>query len=370
MNKDILKNYDWTPDSRWDNQVLTYDLQRYNWSEWALEVVRELKPAVDSLENIHLFFTTSELIALRKHLEKWTNGREFSAMLDEFFAEYVSPLIDNVDYLIQSTCGIRLVIPDQEKLGRLLSFHTGYWTGYSNDMGTVWTPLSRAFGTNTMQVMSWQDSIETMKRIHNEKLSLDELQALCEEQMYPVEIEVGQSWLFNQGHLHGNVNNTTNISRMSFDARYAKLGGDYGPRHAGSFFRFPGQHSIVDKSQIQKGLWVVFVDQNSNFIGNLPHYMIREFLLGVAHNLGIQVSEWSNEYWGCTWMPKLEDYTNKTGLAGLILPSVHAFSCDVETRLRLFANAITHGQQLLFVDENLLIKDVSDIKLIERIYNA
>lgn len=370
MNKDILKNYNYTPDPRWDNQVLTYDKERYDWAGWALEVVRQLNPNLDSLENIHLFFKTSELITLRKHLEKWTNSKEFSRRLDEFFAEYVSPRVDDVDYLIQSTCGIRLVVPNQEDLGRLLSFHTGYWTGYSNDMGTVWTPLSRAFGTNTMQVMSWQDSIDTMNRIHNEKLSLSELQELCESQMYPVEIDVGQSWLFNQGHLHGNVNNTTNISRMSFDARYAKIGGDYGPRHAGSFFRFPGQHAEIDKTKIKKGLWVVFVDQNSDFIGNLPHYMVREFMMGVARGFDIEVGEWSNEYWGCTWMPKLLDYTNKTTLSGLIFPSVHAFSGDIESRLKMFANAIKNDQQLLFIDENLLVTDLSDLRLIERIYSA
>jgi sporadic carbohydrate cluster 2OG-Fe(II) oxygenase len=370
MNKDILKNYDWTPDPRWDNKILDYDKEKYNWSGWALEIVRELKPTVDSLENIHLFFSNSELITLRKHLEKWTNCKEFSAKLDDFFSDYVSQLIDGVDYMIQSTCGIRIVVPNQEKIGRLLSFHTGYWTGYSNDMGTVWTPLSRSFGTNTMQVMSWNDTVKTMRRIHEEKLSLDELQALCEEQMFPVEIDVGQSWLFNQGHLHGNVNNTTKISRLSFDARYVRIGGDYGPRHAGSFFRFPGQFSMIDKSKIQKGLWVVFVDQNSEFIGNLPHYMVREFLLGISKNLGLEISEWSNEYWGCTWMPKLQDYTNKTTLSGMIFPSIHAFSGDIESRFRMFSNAINNGQQLIFVDENLLITNHKELEFVDRIYQV
>lgn len=370
MNKDILQNYNWTPDSRWDNKILNYDKERYNWSGWALSVVQELKPEVDNIENLHLFFKVPELLTLRKHLEKWTNSKEFSTKLDDFFAEYVSPLIDDVDYLIQSTCGIRLVVPSQEDLGRLLSFHTGYWTGYSNDMGTVWTPLSRAYGTNTMQVMSWDDSVRTMQKIHGEKLSLNELQSLCEEQMYPVEINVGQSWLFNQGHLHGNVNNITGISRMSFDARYAKLGGDFGPRRAGSFFRFPGQFSVIDQTKLQKGLWVVFVDQNSEFIGETPHYMVREFLLGVAKNLNITVGEWSNEYWGCTWMPKLHDYTNKVTLAGLVMASVHAFSGNIEQRLEMFANAINNGQQLIFVDENLLISTKEDLKIIEKIYSA
>lgn len=137
MINNIVKNYDWTPDPRWDNQVLTYDQKQFDWAGRVLEVVRELKPQLDCLEHIHLHFTSPELVMLRQHLEKFTNSREFSTQLDEFFYEHVRPLIDSEDYLIQKTSGIRLVVPDQEKLGRLLSFHTGYWTGYSNDMGTV-----------------------------------------------------------------------------------------------------------------------------------------------------------------------------------------------------------------------------------------
>lgn len=369
MNKDILKNYNHIPDPRWDNQVLDYDLEKYNWPAWALEVVRELKPELDKLENIHLYFAVPELINLRKHLEQWTNSQEFSQWLDNFFAEYVGPLNDNIDYMIQSTCGIRLVIPNQEAQGRLLSFHTGYWTGYSNDMCTVWTPLSRAFGTNTMQVLSWDDSVKIMTKIHNDQLSLEELQHICEQHMFPTEINLGQSWLFNQGHLHGNVNNTTGISRMSFDARWANALGDFGPRRAGGFFRFPRQFSTIDKSKINRdNHWIVFIDQNSKFVGQTPHYMIREFLMSKAKQLEIAVGEWSNEYWGCTWMPKLKNFTSMTALSGLIFPSVHAFSCDISLRLELFEQAVSNGQQLIFADENLLITTRQDIDAIKKIY--
>jgi sporadic carbohydrate cluster 2OG-Fe(II) oxygenase len=371
MNKNILENYNCVIDPRWDHQILNYNLEKYNWAAWALDVVRELNSSIDSLEHVHLYFKLSELTGLRKHLEKWTNSCEFSSKLDSFFAEYISPLNDNVDYLIQATSGIRLVIPDQEKAGRLLSFHTGYWTGYSNDMHTVWTPLSRAFGTNTMQVISWEESIKIMEKIHNEKMSLEDLQQVCEQHMYPVEIDVGQSWLFNQGHLHGNVNNTTGISRMSFDARWARRGGNFGPRRAGSFFRFPGQFSIIDKNKINRDKhWIVFVDQNSEFVGNTPHYMIREFLMNLAKQLDITVGEWSNEYWGCTWMPKLQNFTNMTNIAGLVLPSVHAFSGSIASRLEMFHTAVDNQQQLIFADENFLVSTHHHIELIKKIYES
>ena len=370
MNKNILENYKWTPDPRWDNKVLTYNKDKFNWAGELLEIVRELCPQIDSLENIHLYFKPPDLPALRQHLERWTNSREFSQQLDAFFQENISPIVDCDDYLIQKTSGIRLVVPDQEHLGRLLSFHTGYWTGYSNDMFTVWTPLSRTFGTNTMQVLSWQDSAELMERIHTEKLSLDQIQHECIKHMRPVEIEVGQSWLFNQGHLHGNVNNDTGISRVSFDARCALPQGDFGPRRVGGFFRLQGTHAEIDARQIQPGPWIVFIDQNSEYIGNIPHYIVREFLMQTTKTLGIVVNEWSNEYWGCTWMPKLHDFVNRPNLKGLVMPSIHAFSGNVDLRMSMFKSAVNNGQQLLFVDEQILVTTLSDLILLEKLYSV
>lgn len=367
MIDNILPYYDWTPDPQWDNQVLNYNKDKHNWSEWFLESIRELKPTLPGMQDIHLYFDTAELITLRKHLEKLTNSKEFSRRLDDFFAENISPLVDDPDYLIQATSGIRVVVPDQEKLGRLLSFHTGYWTGYNNVMGTAWIPLTKTWGTNTMQVLSWKDSVELMNRIHTERLPLEQIQELCMERMFPVEIDVGQAWLFNQGHLHGNVNNDTGVTRVSFDARYAKTKHNLGPRRAGSFFRLQGQHATIDRTKINPGPWIVFVDQNSDYIGETPHFMIREFLLGQAKSLGLTVNEWSNEYWGCRWMPKLLDFVSRTTISGLLVPSIHAFSGDLDLTLSMFERALDNGQQIIFADEQILMSNKDDLALIKRI---
>jgi sporadic carbohydrate cluster 2OG-Fe(II) oxygenase len=365
-DRDVLKQYEWTPDPLWDNKVLDYDATKHDWAGFFLAAVQELKPTLTNLEDLHLHFSTSELVNLRKHLEKVSNSREFSCRLDAYFEEYANPILPSPDYLIQATCGIRLVVPDQEKRGRLLTFHTGYWTGYSNQMYTIWTPLTRTWGTNSMQIMSWEDTIELMTRIHTEKLDMDSIQDICMERAFPIEINYGQAWLFNQGHLHGNVNNDTGITRMSFDARVAY--GDWGPRKPGAFFRFPGTYAEIDRSKIQKGTWITFLDPNSEFIHITPHYMIREFLLGFANRLGIEISDWSQELWTLTWMPKLREYVNKKDFKGILFPSVDAFSGSKELRLELFRTALENGQQLIFADENLLISNLKELEQVERLY--
>ena len=369
MVENILDFYDYEPDPRWDNKSLNYDHKKHNWSEWFYNSARELKPDLTCLEDIHKYFSTSELVDLRKHYEKLTNSEEFSRRVDDFFAENIAHLVDHPDYLIQSTSGIRIVVPNQEKLGRLLSFHTGYWTGYNNVMGTVWIPLTKSWGSNTMQVVDWDHSKDIMHRIHNYKLSLSDIQDASLEHAYPVELEVGQCWLFNQGHLHGNINNETEITRVSFDTRWALPGHDFGPRRAGSFYRFQGSHANIDTDDLSPGPWIAFVDQNSSYIGETPHFIIREFLLQKAQRLNLNVVEWSNEYWGCTWMPKLGDYVSRKNISGLILPSIYAFSGNKELLLSMFETALDNKQQLLFVDENLLVGDTNDLEVIKKIYS-
>ena len=44
---------DLTPSQEhWDNKILNYDLERFNWPAWALEVVQEVSPQVKELETL------------------------------------------------------------------------------------------------------------------------------------------------------------------------------------------------------------------------------------------------------------------------------------------------------------------------------
>ena len=369
--EDLLKLYDNRPDPRTDNQKIDYDKKKYDWSGWVLETIQEIRPALEKLEDVHLHFKTSELVELRKHLEKLTNSKEFSQKLDQFLLEYISPIIDRDDFLVQSTCGIRMVVPNQANLGRLLNFHTGYWTGYSDNMTTCWVPLTRAYESNTMQVVSWEDTVPLMKKIYDEKLNMSEIEKLCVEKAYPVNLDPGQAWLFNQAELHGNINNETGVSRLSFDVRWALPEGSFGIRRAGSFFRFLGTHYELDENRINKNIpWITFIDQNSEYIGLTPHFMIREFMTNYVSKYKLNIVEWANALWYLGgWSPNLLHLINQDNELGIIMPSVHCLSCDVDRRMEIFKLAIDKGIQILFCDENILLDNAKDLDLIEKIYN-
>jgi hypothetical protein len=67
-------------------------------------------------------------------------------------------------------------------------------------------------------------------------------------------------------------------------------------------------------------------------------------------------------------MPKFLDFVSRDYLSGLVVPSIHAFSGNIESRIKMFQMALENGQQILFVDENLLLNDQTGIDLIRKIY--
>ena len=63
--ENVLESYNWKVDERWDNKVLDYDKNKHNWTEYFFEAVRELKPELPDLTQIHKYFKTTEFILTR-----------------------------------------------------------------------------------------------------------------------------------------------------------------------------------------------------------------------------------------------------------------------------------------------------------------
>ena len=252
----------------WDHNVVDYDLEKFPWYERILSVIQEVKPQCDSIGRLHEYFDRTEVVPLRKKIERFVRTKEFSGWVDDYFYH----IIDDREYLIQATPTLNVVLPDQQRQGSLLTFHTGHLTAYSEGMHTIWTPVSEAFGSNSMQVVSREDSKYLTEVFLDHKLSMADMQYLCQKYSYPVEIKQGQAWLFDQDHWHGNINNTTGVTRIGLDIRAMDKKTDYGYRKPGSYFRFPGTTVETPKVDTDRR-WIVFNDPAGDYLGTMPFYI-------------------------------------------------------------------------------------------------
>ena len=345
----------------WDHNVVDYDLEKFPWYERILSVIQEVKPQCDSIGRLHEYFDRTEVVPLRKKIERFVRTKEFSGWVDDYFYH----IIGDREYLIQATPTLNVVLPDQQRQGSLLTFHTGHLTAYSEGMHTIWTPVSEAFGSNSMQVVSREDSKYLTEVFLDHKLSMADMQYLCQKYSYPVEIKQGQAWLFDQDHWHGNINNTTGVTRIGLDIRAMDKKTDYGYRKPGSYFRFPGTTVETPKVDTDRR-WIVFNDPAGDYLGTMPFYIARNFIENYVDRLDIKPVGWHNEYTLTDWNPHLEFFINETEVEGIALLSMHGLSSPINKRMELFERCVNKDIHVLFCDENFLLDSIEGLDYIKR----
>jgi sporadic carbohydrate cluster protein (TIGR04323 family) len=352
----------------WDNKTLNYDLEKYNWSAWALSVIQEIVPQIKELETMHNYLTPSEIVKVGQHVQNACSRRDFMERFDAFASDYVPQRIENKRYMIQRQGTLRVVIPHQAKVGRRLQFHQGIFVGNGRGCRTIWTPFTRAEKTNTMWIMDLEISREITKRVLKEKWSLQKFEDECLKHAWPVTLNPGQSHLFFQEHLHGNVNNEEGYTRVSMDMRILIEGEEWGRRHPGGFMRLPGDYEVSEIGDYTGKTFITYAGWNSMFTKNIPLPMQRAIIEPYCQKNKISYNSYEFENEHLDWQPALEHYI-KERPDGIVLSSMYALTDDVSRRSELLQLALDYGVELHFANEITSLKTKSDLDKIETYLN-
>lgn len=352
----------------WDNNTLNYDLDRYNWPAWALSVIQEVAPNVKELETLHTVLTPTEIVRVAAHVQNACSRKDFMERFDAFAAEYVPSRIANKRYMIQRQGTLRVVIPEQSKVGRRLQFHQGIFVGNGRGCRTIWTPFTRAEKTNTMWIMGLEESRDITKRIIEEKWTLEKFEDECLKTAWPVTLDPGQSHLFFQEHLHGNVDNKEGYTRVSMDMRILIEGEEWGRRLPGGFMRLPGDHEVAETGDYTGQSFITYAGWNSAFSKNIPLPMQRATMepYCIRNKIAYTNYEFENEH--LDWQPSLE-YFIKERPDGIVLCSMYSLTDDVQRRSELLQLALDYGVELHFANESVSLKSAKDLEKIETYLN-
>ena len=352
----------------WNNKTYNYDLERYNWPAWALGVIQEVAPQVKELETLHEVLDPAEILRVSNHVQNSCSRRDFMERFDAFAAECVPQRIGNRRYMIQRQGTLRVVIPNQESVGRRLAFHQGIFVGNGRGCRTIWTPFTQARGTNTMWMLDLDISREITKRVLAEKWSLDRFEDECLKYAWPVTLSPGQSHLFFQEHLHGNKNNLEGYTRVSMDMRILIEGEEWGRRLPGGFMRLPGDYEVAAVQDYTGARFITYAGWNSAFSKHIPLPMQRAVIepYCVKNRIAYTSYEFENEH--MDWQPGLEWYI-KERPDGIVLCSMYCLTDDTERRLELLNLALDLGVELHFANELVSLKSRADLDKIETYLN-
>jgi hypothetical protein len=345
MNQYLLQNF--------NNNTLNYDLSRYNWSQLILDIIKAKYSQVTSLETLHQVLTHQEIADATALVQRKFLDAELSCLLDSFAEEYIAPLIGNSKYLIKRQPTLNLVIPNQSQAGRRLPFHQGIFYDNGRGQGTIWMPLTKCYKSNTMWVMDLETSRDLTKQVIEHGWSVDEFEQECVKHSFPVTLVPGQAHLFGQEHIHGNIENTTDITRLAIDWHILIEGEEYHRRYPGAFFRMPGDYvynSVVDTNKT----FVCYLSHNSEFdksVGKhaqrctIEHYVKEQ---NIKHN-GYQ---FENEY--LMHLP-IFDYLLEQDVDGIVVFSMYSISD------KLLKKAIRLKKEIHFANEYMNIKTTQDL---------
>ena len=352
----------------WNNNTLNYNLEKYNWPAWALGVIQEVAPNVKELETLHKVLTPTEIVRVAGHVQNACSRKDFMERFDAFTAEYVPARVDNKRYMIQRQGTLRVVIPEQSKVGRRLQFHQGIFVGNGRGCRTIWTPFTRAEKTNTMWMMDLDISREITKRVLAEKWSMEQFEDECLKHAWPVTLQPGQSHLFFQEHIHGNVNNDEGYTRVSMDMRILIEGEEFGRRYPGGFMRLPGDYEVTQTGDYTGKSFITYAGWNSSFSKNIPLPMQRAIIEPYCTKNKISYNSYEFENEHMDWQPGLEHYI-KERPDGIVLSSMYALTDDVTRRSELLKLALDLGVELHFANELCALKTVDDLEKIETYLN-
>jgi sporadic carbohydrate cluster 2OG-Fe(II) oxygenase/sporadic carbohydrate cluster protein (TIGR04323 family) len=219
-----------------DNKILDYDLSKYPFPSIILDTIRKFYPDVTSLDNIHEVVPADKIAEL--------NHKVSHALLDTDYYNYYDQLVNNLvvpklgtDVLIQKFGNLRILVPDQDKVGAVLLFHQGRWVGNGLGLRTIWMPFTDCYDTNTLQMLDLDVSRDITRKSVLEKWDYERIQNACAKNAWPVTLHPGQAHLFFQEHLHGNFPNKTGKTRVSMDIRLLVRDGQPHRKWPGAYFR-------------------------------------------------------------------------------------------------------------------------------------
>jgi sporadic carbohydrate cluster 2OG-Fe(II) oxygenase/sporadic carbohydrate cluster protein (TIGR04323 family) len=350
--------------TKWDNKTLNYDNTTFKFKEWAISVIQEVNPEVKELEKLHLQVIPEELSQIRKHFHKASTRIDFMKMVDKFMEKYVPQRICGKKYLIQRYPTLRIVEPNQSKKSRRLFFHQGIWVGNGKGLRTIWMPFTECYESNSMQMLPLLISKKITKECIENRWSLDKFEEECLKHSFPITLNYGQCHLFFQEHIHGNVNNETNITRVSMDIRILVEGEPYNRKLPGGYFRFPGDYRS-DVLEDNSGKHFITYDcWSSQYTKNIPLPMQRNLIDVYCEKNKIKYSDsqFENEY--LDWCPSLQHFI-KQKPEGIVMLSIFSLPDKKEWRDNILNLALEYDVELHFANEYLVLRNENDLKLIQ-----
>jgi sporadic carbohydrate cluster 2OG-Fe(II) oxygenase/sporadic carbohydrate cluster protein (TIGR04323 family) len=347
-----------------DNKTLDYNVNDHPLPQIILDTLRKFYPEITTLDTIH------EVVPANKIQQLMSDASQ--ALLKTDFYDHFDKIVDSIivpqlgtDILIQKFGNLRILVPDQDKIGAVLLFHQGRWVGNGLGLRTVWMPFTDCYESNSMQILDLDVSRELTRSSVAENWSYEKLQDACVDQCWPVTLHPGQAHLFFQEHLHGNIPNRTNKTRVSIDIRLLVKDGQPHRKWPGAYFRKLFDRDYTKIVNINPGENVLAYNE---YEGIKTKHIDLHFQTLVTKSYcqkrGIPFPYQHGDNEGTNYA-HLNFLVSSGNIRHLLMFSIFSLPDDPSHRRHIMQTALANGVRLHFCNEELVLETQEDLDKIE-----
>jgi sporadic carbohydrate cluster protein (TIGR04323 family) len=366
--------------TEWDAQVYSYSTERFPFAEWILGRIRGMGYPLKDLDTLHEVIPQEEVFRVTKQLCTDTNLPEFRRMLNRFIREFVVPTGKlQAPIAVQRFMNVRIMLPTTPDL--FFPFHTGLLYGHGIASRTIWAPFVDVTAdedrSRSMQIVGIKKSRELVKYAIDHRLGMEEMTELFGAASHQIKAKPGMCCFFTQENIHGSGKpNTTGKTRVSMDFRLAEARyGDLLARKipAGYCHLIPETEEEEERQEQRPPRQVTFDNGKSNifYVGNntsatfpIPVHLQRYMLVDYSkrNNLTADLELFDLE--DMLHMPTLWHIVEHRNV-NIIMYSIFALPEEEAERNRMLETALAKGIIMHFVNEDLALASVEDLKAIK-----
>jgi len=347
-----------------NNKTLDYDLVKHPLPDIVLKTIQSFYPNVKTLDTIHEVVEPIDIPPLARDVSQALLKLDFYDHFDHIVNDLVNDKFDR-EVLIQKFGNFRILIPDQERIGAVLQFHQGRWVGNGLGLRTVWMPFTDCYESNSMQILDLNDSREITRLSVKEKWRYESLQEECVKKCWPVTLKPGQAHLFFQEHIHGNIPNTTNKTRVSIDIRLLVKDGQPHRKWPGAYFRPLFDRDYKKKVNILKGEKVVtYAEYEGMKTKHIDLYFQTLVVKSYCQKNNIPFPYQHGDNEGTNYA-HLYYLIAKGKIDHILMFSFFSLPDDQQYRTTMLEMALKNKVRLHFCNEELILENKEDLEKIQ-----
>ena len=358
-----------------DNVLIDYDYEKYNFGDWIRGRMHEAGYDVTDLTKIHEVIPYDELQNFQIKLIRETARPDFKEILHPFVHEVLEPVF-GAEIATQRFSNIRLFLPNRSEMK--LAYHTGVWYGHGLGQATCWMPFTPVKDSNSMLVVSREDSVRLMKEAEDNDWDQEKMQEEFDKYSWFVEAKAGQAHLFNQEIIHGNATNETPISRVSIDFRLCIKNGKLCRKRVGGYFTLldpevRGGKARTREEDIEPGTkddrgdytCIGYVNNSTLVSSGIPIVLQRLMMGDYMKDKGLSYTYQQLENEAFPYLPTLKNIVKIDKPNDAILYSIYSLPDRADFRKAIYQYAIDNKVTLHFANEDMRLRNQEDADWVE-----